>query len=143
MNEMDPTRRVGRSILAGLAGFIVIVALSIGTDLALHAAGIFPPLGQRVSDPLLLLATVYRTVYCVAGCYLTARLAPDRSMAHALWLGVVGVIVSTLGAVLTWNKGPAFGPHWYPLALIATAMPCAWLGGVLHRIGQPKATLRG
>jgi len=47
-------------------------------------------------------------------------------------LGVVGVVVSSAGAVATWNGGPAFGPHWYPLALIALAMPCAWLGGKLH-----------
>jgi len=42
------------------------------------------------------------------------------------------VIVSTVGAVVTWNRGPAFGPHWYPLALIVTALPCAWLGGKLR-----------
>ena len=27
---------------------------------------------------------------------------------------------------------PAFGPHWYPVALIVTAIPCAWLGGKLR-----------
>ena len=36
-------------------------------------------------------------------------------------------------AAATWNKGPEFGPHWYPLALVATALPCAWLGGRLGR----------
>jgi len=25
------------------------------------------------------------------------------------------------------------GPSWYPIALVITALPCAWLGGVLHR----------
>jgi hypothetical protein len=53
-------------------------------------------------------------------------------MRHALALGVVGVVVSALGAVATWNRGPAFGPHWYPLALIAISMPCAWLGGKIQ-----------
>jgi hypothetical protein len=61
-----------------------------------------------------------------------ARLAPDRPMQHALGGGVVGLGLSTIGAVVTWNKGPAFGPHWYPLALIALAMPCAWAGGKLR-----------
>jgi hypothetical protein len=28
--------------------------------------------------------------------------------------------------------GPAFGPHWYPLALVALAMPQSWLGGKLR-----------
>jgi hypothetical protein len=61
-----------------------------------------------------------------------ARLAPDRPMQHALGGSVVGLGLSTIGAVVTWNKGPAFGPHWYPLALIALAMPCAWAGGKLR-----------
>jgi hypothetical protein len=63
-----------------------------------------------------------------------ARLAPDRPMQHALAGGVVGLIVSTAGAVVTWNKGPAFGPHWYPLALIVLAIPTAWMGGRLREV---------
>jgi hypothetical protein len=116
-----------------LAGFVAVVILSLGTDIVLRAAGIFPALGLRMGDKLLLLATAYRTLYGVAGSYITARLAPDRPMQHALAGGVVGLVLSTVGAVVTWNKGPAFGPHWYPLALIATAMPCAWAGGALYR----------
>ena len=121
-----------KSIGAVLAGFVAVFVLSLGTDVVLHSTGVFPPWGERVSDPLLLLATVYRTVYCIAGSYVAARLACNRPMAHALALGVVGLIASTAGAVLTWNKGPAFGPHWYPVALIVTAIPCAWLGGRLR-----------
>jgi hypothetical protein len=121
-----------KSIGAVLAGFVAVFVLSLGTDVVLHSTGVFPPWGERVSDPLLLLATVYRTVYCIAGSYVAARLAPNRPMAHALALGVVGLIASTAGALLTWNKGPAFGPHWYPVALIVTAIPCAWLGGRLR-----------
>jgi hypothetical protein len=52
-------------------------------------------------------------------------------MQHALAGGVVGLVVSIVGTVVTWNRGPAFGPHWYPLALIVIAMPCAWVGGKL------------
>ena len=96
-----------RSIGAVLAGFVAVVVLSIGTDFALQAAGIFPPLGQRVPDALLLLATAYRTVYSIAGSYIAARLAPNRPMRHALALGVVGLVASTAGAIATWNGGPA------------------------------------
>ena len=131
MSETRRPRRIGRSIIALFAGFLTVVILSIGTDVALHAAGVFPKLGQPMSDALLLLATAYRTLYGVAGSYITAWLAPDRPMGHALAGGVVGLVLSTVGAVATWNAGPAFGPHWYPLALIATAMPCAWAGGWL------------
>jgi hypothetical protein len=64
-----------------------------------------------------------------------ARLAPDRPMQHALVGGVAGLAVSILGAAVTWNKGPAFGPHWYPLALVVLALPQAWVGGK-HRVIQ-------
>ena len=121
-----------KSIGAVLAGFVAVFVLSLGTDVVLHATGVFPPWDQRMSDALFLLATVYRTIYCIAGSYIAARLAPDRPMGHALALGILGLVVSTAGAVLTWNKGPAFGPHWYPVALIVTAIPCAWLGGRLR-----------
>jgi len=117
------------SIGAVVAGFVAVFVLSLGTDVVMHIAGVFPQLGQPMSDALFVLATLYRTVYCIAGSYIAARLAPNRPMEHALVLGVLGLIVSITGAVVTWNKGPAFGPHWYPLALIVTAIPCAWVGG--------------
>jgi peptidoglycan/LPS O-acetylase OafA/YrhL len=112
-----------------VGGIVVGVVLTLITDLVLHAMGVFPPLGQPVSDGPLVLATAYRIVFGVLGCYVAARLAPDRPMWHALIAGFIGFLVSIAGALATWNKGPAFGPHWYPLALIVTALPCAWVGG--------------
>ena len=53
-------------------------------------------------------------------------------MGHALLLGALGLFVNVLGTALTWNKGPAFAPHWYPLVLIVLALPTAWLGGKLR-----------
>jgi len=131
MSEVRQQRRVLRSIGAVLAGFLAVVILSLGTDIVLHATGVFPPWGRPMSDALFLLATVYRTVYGVVGSYITARLAPDRPLQHALVGGFIGLVLSIVGAVATWNRGPAFGPHWYPLALIVLALPCAWLGGKL------------
>ena len=122
-----PTRRVPRRIGAVLAGLLAIFILSTATDVALHATGVFPPWGERMSDALFLLALAYRIVYGIAGCYVTARLAPDRPMQHALALGAVGVVFSTAGAVAMWDAGPA----WYSLVVIAIAMPCAWAGGKL------------
>ena len=128
-----PPRRGLRSFGAVFAGLVVIVVLSTVTDLALYASRIFPPENQPKSNALWLLATGYRVVFSILGCYLAARLAPDRPMRHAMVLGVVGLIVCTLGLVLTWNRGPEFGPHWYPIGLVVTALPCAWLGGKLRR----------
>jgi len=42
MNETHTPRRILRSIGALFAGFVVVVVLSLGTDLALHGAGAFP-----------------------------------------------------------------------------------------------------
>lgn len=133
MSETTRPRRVGRSIAAAIAGLVAIFVLSLGTDAVLHATGVFPAFGQPMSDGLFALATAYRVVYGIAGSYLTARLAPDRPMAHALALGFVGFCLSTVGAAATWNRGPEFGPKWYALAVIAMAIPCAWAGGKLRQ----------
>ena len=129
MNVAQPPRRLSRSLLALLAGMLAGIVLSVGTDVLLHVIGLFPALGQPVSSPLLLLATAYRSVYSVISSYIAARLAPNQPMLHALVLGMVGFVVCIIGAVVTWNKGPAFGPHWYPVALVVLAIPTAWLGG--------------
>jgi hypothetical protein len=144
ISEKGPQRRIGRSIVAVLAGMIVGIVLSLGTDLVLHMAHVFPPLGASMTgyDGPLLLATIYRTLYGVLSSYTAARLAPHRPMLHAMVLGALGFAVSILGAVVTWNKGPAFGPHWYPVALVVLALPTAWLGGKL-RLAQVGARADG
>lgn len=123
-----PPRRLGRSVWAVFAGFLLVVVLSVGTDAVLHLLHIFPPSGAAMSNGLFALATIYRTIYGVVGSYTTARLAPRRPMLHAMVGAILGTIVGTVGAVVTWNH-TELGPHWYPLALIATAFPCAWIGG--------------
>ncbi len=130
MRETGSPRRIGRSILAVLAGIVVGAALSLGTDALLKAFGVFPKLGNQMSEPLFLLATAYRIVYGILGSYVIARLAPDRPMQHALIGGVLGLVVSIIGAVVTWNRD--LGPHWYPIGLAVTALPCAWVGGKLR-----------
>jgi hypothetical protein len=134
LNDTRRPRRILRSIGAVLAGLLVVFILSLGTDVVLHATGIYPPWFQPMAGLLFLVATAYRIVYGVLGSYIAARLAPDRPMQHALALGVVGLVLSTAGAVATWNASPELGPRWYTLALIATALPCAWLGGKLRRM---------
>jgi hypothetical protein len=78
------------------------------------------------------LSTAYRIVYGIVASYIIARLAPDRPMLHAMIGGFVGLLLSTLGAVATWNRGPAFGPHWYPVSLIVSALPTAWIGAMIR-----------
>ena len=130
-------RRWLRSVLAVFAGFLAIVVSTTAIDVVLHATHVFPPWGEANPDSLLALATAYRIVCSIGGCYLAARLAPDRPMQHALALGIVGVVVSLVAALATWNAGPAFANHWYPLALVAVSLPCAWVGGRLEAQGRP------
>ncbi len=61
------------------------------------------------------------------GCYIAARLAPDRPMRHA-W--------RSAGRRGPFHRGRGgdvggFGPAWYSLAVIAISLPCAWVGGRL------------
>lgn len=126
--------RIGRSILAGLAGICTAVVPTLATDAILHAAGLFSSYGHTNGNSAFLLATAYRTIYGLAGSYVTARLAPYRPMAHSLVLGAIGTLVAALGAAATWNKGPDFGPHWYPLALVVLGMPQFWAGARLREL---------
>ncbi len=119
-----------KSIGAVLAGFVTVVVLSTGTDFILETLGVFPPLTEPQSYTWLMLmfALIYRSMYTVAGGYITARLAPDRPIRHAIILGIVGIVAGTVGVIVAWNLSPQ---HWYPIALIIAALPCTWLGGKL------------
>ena len=132
LQPANPARGLPRSIGALLAGLLVGVILSIGTDILMQAIGVLPQLGEPAGNTPLLLATFYRTLYGVGGSYIAARFAPKRPMAHALLLGVFGFVVSTAGAVAPWNRQPSLGPHWHPVALIVLAIPTAWVGGNLR-----------
>jgi hypothetical protein len=127
---MSGTRQYGKSIRAVAAGVLFVVVVTTVVDLVLHAVRVFPPTDQPIDNSLALLATSYRVVISVAGAWLTARLAPDRPMKHAMILGYVGVVLGLVGLVATWNLG--LGPRWYPIALVVLAIPQCWVGGRLY-----------
>ena len=109
-----------------------MVVLSLGTDEVFHLLRVYPPWNEPMHAPSLnLLALSYRIVYTVLGSYIAARLAPSSPMLHAWVLGVIGFVLGTAGAIATIPMH--LGPAWYPIAIAATALPCAWLGGVLGR----------
>ena len=116
-----------RSIVAVVVGFLVIGVLAMGTDAILRSSvpGIFGPGGRVESVPWLVAMQLYVFVYAVFGCWLTARLAPDRPMRHALILGVLGLVFNVAGSVAMWNTAPV----WYHVVAIALVMPAAWVGG--------------
>jgi hypothetical protein len=114
------------------AGVLVIILVTTLVDVVLHAVGVFPSTSQPITDNLALLATAYRVVISIGGAWLTAKLAPADPMKHALVLGVVGVVLGSIGLIVTWNLG--LGPHWYPIALVVLAIPQCWVGGKLFEL---------
>ena len=118
-----------KSIGAVLAGMLVTAIISIATDSVLEGLGIFPPPSQGLFVTwMLALALFYRSVYAVAGGYVTAKLAPSNPMKHVLILGLIGTAVSIVGTFVGWD----LSDHWYPIALVFTSLPCVWLGGKLQ-----------
>jgi hypothetical protein len=127
-------RSTGKSIGAVVAGVVCIIVCTTLVDIALHVAHIYPAMDQPLTDSLALLASSYRLLISIAGAYLTARLAPDRPLRHALILGWVGVALGLVGLVATWNMG--MGPRWYPVSLVFLALPQCWAGGRLFELRQ-------
>lgn len=118
---------VARSVVAIVVGFLVIGVLAIGTDAILKAAvpGVFGPNDRVDSVPWLLIIQLYVFAYAVFGCWLAARMAPDRPMRHALILGVLGLAFNIAGTIALWDTMPA----WFHIVALALVMPAAWVGG--------------
>lgn len=131
MNESAPPRPL-RSIATVALGLLVTAALSIGTDVVLRASGLFPPAGQPLGDAQFALAAVYRTVFAALGGYVAAQVAPRNPLRHALILGGIGLLLALLGLIASRGQGPEFGPAWYPLSLVLTALPATWTGATLQ-----------
>ena len=135
MNDAQTTTSSGlmrRSIGAVVAGILANVVLSMGTDAALHASGIYPRWFTPMADHLWALALAYRIVFAVVGGYLTARLAPTRPTRHVLVLLIIGSVLGLLGVLSGRNKGPEYGPFWFSLGIVIAGVPFTWLGGLLH-----------
>ncbi len=130
-------RRLGRSVFAVFLGFVTVVVLSLGTDQILHVLKVYPPWGQPMYQPgLNLLALSYRIVYTVLGMYITAKYAPYSPMRHVWVGGIIGLVLGIIGVIAAIPLN--LGPIWYPIAIALTALPCAWLGGVLYLARHPE-----
>lgn len=123
--------KILKSIGAVAAGFVAVFVLSVGTDNLLEKIGVFPPAdGSGLFVPWMLgLALLYRTIYTVAGGYITAMFAPDKPMLHVKILAAIGTVMAILGTIAAWN----LSQHWYPIALVVLAFPSVWWGGKLRK----------
>jgi hypothetical protein len=121
-----------KGIGAILAGMVFIVVSHTGTDFVLEKLGIFTQPSEGFHTTwMVVTATIYRCIYTAAGGYIAAALAPNPPMRYVMILGIIGLVISTLAAIKTIPMGIA--PAWYPIALAVTALPCVWLGGLVHR----------
>lgn len=119
-------KRIG----AVLVGFLLIGFLGFIADTILQQLGILPiPTEHKFETGHTLLALSYHLLFAVFGGFVTARLAPDRPIAHAIALGIAGIGISTLGLIAITTQDLA--PAWYGWALIVGSIPATWLGGKL------------
>jgi hypothetical protein len=125
-----------KSIGAVLAGLAAVFVLSGATDALLEGTGIMKQPFADNGTGFILLVVLYRQLYVAIGAYITAALAPDKPMKHAMILAGVGFVLGIVGAIVMWHVPP----HWYPVSLVVLGWPSAWIGGKLRK---PKAvTLR-
>ena len=130
MSTSTPPRHLLRSIGALLLGLVVVVALSLAADQLARMLGLLSALDEPAQESsALVLPFAYRSVIVVLGSYIVARFAPYAPMGHALVSGAIGLVLSIAGAVLQWDRGS----HWYPIAIVLTAVPYSWVGGAIHR----------
>lgn len=110
-----------KSIGAVVTGFVFVVIISVVTDTILIKTGIMQQPFELNPAWFIVLVIVYRCVYAMIGSYITARLAPDKPMRLVMIGGAIGFAISIIGLIVMWDQSP----HWYGIALIITALPCA------------------
>jgi hypothetical protein len=129
------SKNILKSIGAVLAGLIFIGVTHSAIDAILESAGVLPKGHLNVGAGLILFVILYRAIFSLAGCYLTAKLSPQHPMKHSLILGGIGTILSAAGAIVTADMN--LGPAWYAWSLAVISLPIAWLAGRLYLARNP------
>ena len=138
-----------RSILAVLAGLVVIIVTSFGIEAAANPLlmRMFPDaLPNEVAmshNAAVWLFTFVYTFFCVvAGGYITAWVAGRYAVRHAVVLGVLQSAL-TIPAMMAF---PDKAPLWGWIASMIVVIPAAWCGGLVYsrrkaRRGVPMTAL--
>ena len=106
-----------RSVLAVVAGYLLIFAATILADVALGllAPDAFPAAGEGFAPvPWMVLILVYSTIFAAAGGYVTARVARRAELKHGLALAAIMVLMS-VGTMITYQGRH---PLWFQLTLL-------------------------
>jgi Kef-type K+ transport system membrane component KefB len=133
-------KEISKSIVAVIAGFAALAILSTIADSVLEKAGVMKT-QPFVENPVWVIAIVilYRTIFNTLGCYLTARIAPNKPAQHAMILGILCVVLTIVGLIVMWD----IPPRWYPISLIVLTLPAAWLGGKMAIGTRTNSISRG
>jgi hypothetical protein len=124
-----------RLVLSIIVGFVVTAVLSTAVDHVLHITGVYPPYGEPMFDTeLLLLASSYRFVFQVLGCYAMAFIAKDKATTVAWIVGLLGAALWLLGTFLNRDMGPL----WYGMAGAVLSLPSTLLGVKLYSLRATK-----
>ncbi|HEX7665247.1 MAG TPA: hypothetical protein VF407_12065 [Polyangiaceae bacterium] len=127
-----------RALFSILAGLSVTGALSAIADRIMIAVGFFPADGSTMADSRFAVALAYRIVFQIGGCALAGRLAKNHPMRIAMILATIGFVGTAASTLATWNRTD-MGPHWYALAIVITALPCGFVGGLVAERGRSRA----
>ena len=119
-----------KSVWPIIAGFLLLAVLSVGADMILR--GCFPKAFGPSEAPMGALASVvtifYASAFGVLSSYLTAALAPNRPVTHALALGAIVFLFALGGLISSWHRAPA----WFNFGFLVVVFASAWLGGVIR-----------
>ena len=114
-----------RLILAIVAAILINFILASAIDHGFHVAGIYPPYGEPMMDNgLMALAFSYRVIITIFAAYITAMIAKEKAKTAIYFTGILGTLLWTMGAIFAWD----FGPAWYHIVGIASALPLAITG---------------
>ena len=116
------------SFVAVVAGIAMSAAPALGMD---YVLGAFDSPRKPWRDGMFLLATAYRAIFAIMGGYVTAKFAPSSPKVHAIVLGALGTLAGIGGIAAYFANPKEMGPIWYPFAVCAIALPCAWIGAKL------------
>jgi hypothetical protein len=122
--------------LAIVAGFILSLLLTRGTDILLETTGIFPTVEEQQKNGFSILwmnfvAILYRIVFTVFGGYVTARSSSTKPMRNVTILGIVSTIIAIVGNIVV-SQIPEMAnvlPLWFSVALVLIAYPFTIGGG--------------
>jgi hypothetical protein len=124
-----------RSLLAILAGLIVIVVTSFAIEAAvtplllrMFPAALPDEAAMSHSTGAWLFTFAYTLLCVVAAGYVTARLSPHHAVRHALIVGALQSLLTIPAMVAFGDKAPLWG--W--ILSMVLVIPAAWWGGMLY-----------